>query len=362
MTTQRGARTCLNPTLSQQFPTNDRMLWYKCVLHTMFSDMLFARSVSQQGNNMAQVYATSFGWARAHPMKHKGDAHETLSLVFQRDGVPSTMVIDDSKEQTKGEFRQKLKEADCHPQVTEPYSPWQQAAEGYIHELKWGSSRRMIKTGSPKCLWDHCLELEAYVRSCTSNDIYMTAGQVPETIMIGNSTNISHIAEFGWYDWVMFCDSKPFFPDVKRILGCYLGPAIDTGLALMAKILKSNGVFVCRSTLQHLTNEELNSPVHMDMRHKFDESIDLHLRPAALLQDFPAEDLTPDLTYYDNTNTVDPEYGDAEVTPKTGDNYLSAELMLPKGGVLVKGRVTARKRELDGNPVGCADDNPILDT
>ncbi len=108
------------------------MLQYKCVLHTMFSDMLFAGSVSQQGNKMAQVYATPFGWACAHPIKRKGDAHETLSLVFQCGGVPPTMVTDDSKEQTKGEFRKKLKEADCHPQVTELYSPWQQAAEGCI--------------------------------------------------------------------------------------------------------------------------------------------------------------------------------------------------------------------------------------
>jgi hypothetical protein len=105
----------LNPTLSWQFPTNDRMLWYKCVLHTMFSDTLFAGSVSQQGNKMAQVYAMSFGWARAYPMKRKGDTHESLSLVFQRDSVPLTMVTDDSKEQTKGEFCRKLKEADCHP-------------------------------------------------------------------------------------------------------------------------------------------------------------------------------------------------------------------------------------------------------
>ncbi len=127
----------------------------------------------------------------------------------------------------------------------------------------------MIKTGSPKCLWDHCLELEAYVRSCTSNDIYMTAaGQVPETIMTGNTTDISHIAEFCWYDWVMYmyCDNEPSFLDDKLILGCYLGPAIDTGSALMTKILKSNGVFVCRSTLRHLTDEELNSLSAMDGR------------------------------------------------------------------------------------------------
>jgi hypothetical protein len=41
----------------------------------------------------------------------------------------------------------------------------------------------------------------------------------------------------------MFCDNLPSFPDDKLILDRYLGPAIDTGLALMAKILKSNGVF-----------------------------------------------------------------------------------------------------------------------
>jgi hypothetical protein len=64
---------------------------------------------------MAQTYATSFGWARAHPMKCKGKAHETLSLVFHCADVPPTMVTNDSKEQTKGEFQRKLKEADCHP-------------------------------------------------------------------------------------------------------------------------------------------------------------------------------------------------------------------------------------------------------
>jgi hypothetical protein len=53
---------------------------------------------------MAQAYATSFGWAHAYPMMCKEDDHETLSLVFQRDGVPATMITNDSKEQTKGEF------------------------------------------------------------------------------------------------------------------------------------------------------------------------------------------------------------------------------------------------------------------
>ena len=71
----------------------------------------------------------------------------------------------------------------------------------------------MIKTGSPRTLWDHCIELEALIRSSTCNDIYMTNGEVPETIMTGSTADISHICEFGWYDWVMFRDNVPSFPD-----------------------------------------------------------------------------------------------------------------------------------------------------
>jgi hypothetical protein len=96
MTTQRGVRTCLNPTLSRCFPTKDRMLRYKRLPHTIFTDTMFAATPSKRGNKMAHVYSTSFGWARAHPMKRKDEAHETLSLVFHCDGVPPTMVVDDA--------------------------------------------------------------------------------------------------------------------------------------------------------------------------------------------------------------------------------------------------------------------------
>jgi hypothetical protein len=116
----------------------------------------------------------------------------------------------------------------------------------------------------------------------------MTNGEVPETIMTGSTADISHISEFGWYDWVMFRDNTPTYPDAKLILGRYLGPATDIGLALTAKILKSNGQFVCRSTLR-LTSNELQCRVHIDIRTTFDRSINDTLGPAATTQDFPAE-------------------------------------------------------------------------
>jgi hypothetical protein len=219
----------------------------------------------------------------------------------------------------------------------------------------------MIKTGSPRVLWDHCIELEALIRSSTNNSVYMTNGKVPETIMTGSTTNISHICEFGWYDWVMFQDNIPTFPDVKLILGQYLVPMTNVGSALTAKIPKSNGQTVCRLTLQHLNDEEIHCPIHQEMHRVFDETITNHLGPNATDQDFPAEDLTPDYNFYDNDHDLDPDHRDLEVTPEMGDNYLNTEISVPRGGTLMKGHVTSRKRDKHGNPVRLANANPILD-
>jgi hypothetical protein len=161
----------------------------------------------------------------------------------------------------------------------------------------------------------------------------------------------------------MYRDNIPSYSDDKLILGRYLGPAPDIGSALTAKILQPNGQFVCRSTLRHLTYKELHSSVHLDKRCQFDESVATYLGPASTVQNFPAKNLTPDPDHYDDTkDPINPDHGDAEITPEMGDNYLSAEIMLPRGGTMVRGRVAARKRDRDGNPIGLANSNPILDT
>ncbi len=99
-----------------------------------------------------------------------------------------------------------------------------------------------------------------------------------------------------------------------------------------------------------------------EMCRVFNESITHPLGPNATEQDFPAGDLTPDYDFYDEDHDLDPDHGNLEVTPEMGDNYLNAEISIPRGGTLVKGRVTSRKRDKDGNPIGLANANPILDT
>ena len=92
-TTQRGLNTCLTPSLSRRFLTNERMLMYDRLPHALFSDTFIAGSVSKRGNKYAQIYGASFGWARAFHMAKKGDTHETLYLLFKWDGVPPKMIV-----------------------------------------------------------------------------------------------------------------------------------------------------------------------------------------------------------------------------------------------------------------------------
>ena len=177
-------------------------------------------------------------------MARKSEAHETLSILFKRDGVPPKIVADNSKEQSFGNFARKCREADCHLVNTEPHSPWMMAAEGCIKELKPGSSWKMLKSGSPKRLWDHAIELEALIRSHTALDIYALQGQVPETIMTGQTADISNLYEYEWFQWVMYYEPPLSYPDDKMRIGRYLGPANHVCTAV------TYGEYVCRSTVR----------------------------------------------------------------------------------------------------------------
>ena len=93
----------------RRFRTNDWALRYRRLRHPVFGDTLIAGTTSRIGNKYAEVFGTSFDWSWAFLMKNKSEAHEGLSLFFQRDGVPPACIVDDSQEQVHDEFRRKLK-------------------------------------------------------------------------------------------------------------------------------------------------------------------------------------------------------------------------------------------------------------
>jgi hypothetical protein len=194
--------------------------------------------------------------------------------------------------------------------------------------------------------------------------------------MKGGTADISQICEFAWYDWVMFRNTVNTiaFPDKRLTLGRYLGPAINIGLALMAKILKQNDQYVCRLTLRHLPPEETLCMVQIAVWVHFDNMIVECIGPKSVPGDFPAEDLTLEYEHYhghtiaeDTDNAYEegsPDDNDLDPLPmlKAGDNYISAEILLPLGGILRRRKLISHKHNADINTVGRAHDRPILNT
>ena len=51
-----------------------------------------------------------------------------------------------------------------------------------------------------------------------------------------------------------------------------------------------------------------------------------------------------------------------DITPEAMQKYIGAEIMISHGDTVAKGSVRRRKRDVDGNTIGRANSNPILDT
>eukprot|EP00956_Cyclotella_meneghiniana_P018312 scaffold30420_cov55-Cyclotella_meneghiniana.AAC.1 len=369
-TTQLGVRTVLHPTLSRRFRTNDRMLRYRRMPCNLYTDTMFApKVVSARGYIMAQIFASDFGWSRSYPMKKKSEAHDALSLLFAREGCSPKMISDGVKEMKLGEFARKCKEAGCLLQCTEPYSPWSNTAEREIRELKKGAARKLTCSGAPARLWCFALELESYVRSNTAHDIYKLDGHVPETVVSGETADISPFCEFGFWEWVMYRDKGVAFPNDKLVLGKCLGPSIDVGLAMTQRIMTAKGDVVDRSTVRSLTPEEKVNPVLRAEQGQFLQQItDRWGAPTEAFELGPDFlNLLPDPENYDPWEDDDgpsfPELNDElEAAEAAGDFYVNAEVVLPVANGEERATVIRRKRDSDGRPIGVANKNPALDT
>ena len=68
------------------------------------------------------------------------------------------------------------------------------------------------------------------LKSCTW--YYVIEGQVIDTVMIGQNSDISHLCEYEWFQWVIYYQPKEGYPDDKMAMERYLGPTIEVGNAI----------------------------------------------------------------------------------------------------------------------------------
>jgi hypothetical protein len=81
VTTQRGVRRIIHPSLTKRYKTNDRQLRYRRLPVTIYTDTMYSTILSRQKNKAAQIFCTDFGFVRAFPLKKKMK-HMRLCLCY----------------------------------------------------------------------------------------------------------------------------------------------------------------------------------------------------------------------------------------------------------------------------------------
>ena len=197
--------------------------------------------------------------------------------------------------------------------------------------------------------------------------IYKLDGDIPETIISGKTLDISQFCEFDCFKWVIFQDKTRAYPNDHFRLGRYLDLSIDIGPALTMKVIKNNGQVVHRSTYHALTQDEWELEECKNECSLFMESLHQALCYCMRLSDFVDLDMgeTPQYDPHDdelqNAETFTMLDEEPKVTTEWGDQYVNAEIMLPRGDKMVRDQVMHQKLGADYNQIGRSNKNLTLD-
>ena len=246
-TTQLSIRSAILP-LTRRYRTDLMSQQLRRLSTTWYTDTLFAKEKSLTGNSCAQLYADGQGFINIYPMESKDKAGETLKSIVRDVGIPNTIISDNAPEQTgkNSTFQQTCRKYNIEARSTEPYSPWQNKAEGNIKIVKDKAKRRRIRRQVPKRVWDFGIVWEAEIYSCTAGK----DGQTALERITGDTPDISEWIEFEFYDMVWYWDNQHDSKEPK--IGRWLGIAHRVGSALCYWILSNKGNIYARTTVQPL--------------------------------------------------------------------------------------------------------------
>ena len=371
VTTQKGVRCAIHP-LERRYRTKQSQLRYNQLgtQHGRFAtDTMFASVKSVLGNTMGQIFVNDVSFTRFIPMKAKSEAGDALVEFIQDVGIPSALHSDDAKELTLGKWQKVRQEFSIKQTQTEPHSPWQNRAEGAIRELKRHVQRLMKRQRAPRRLWDFCAVYVSEIRTLTASPLFSLHGRTPYELVTGNTPDISEYVEYEWYQPIWYLDSGSF-PEEKLLIGRWLGVAHRIGQAMCYWVLPQSGVPIARTTIKAISGDELATDAVCKQLETFDEGISSRIGDHMLDPDVPEAGLDAAISVSDVDEGAEYEPMDPEAVPMEADDYdeetldklLSAEVLVPKGDGFMMGTVVSRKRDADGNPIGKANSNPILDT
>jgi hypothetical protein len=377
-TSQLVVRNALHP-IQRRFRTEVAQLRYNRLggRHGQFYSDTMCGPKSLRQNAMCQIFVNDIDFVKCIPMGLKSQAGDALEEFLQDVGIPASMHVD-AKEQSLAKWGTTVKKFGICQTQMEPYSPWQNRTELTIQEIKKGVRHFMQSRRVPNCLWDFCAVYVCELRCLTVHGHFSMHGRTPYEMTTSQTPDISEYSEFRFYEMLWYYDEMAVFPEDRRKLGRWLGVAHRIGQALCYYLLNSNAQIIVRSTVQKMTQDEKQAENTRNAMQEFDQEIASRIGKCGASPPIEVsrrrENLEVDsrimFDEYDNkaegpTEPMEPEAEKpeiAEFTTEAYDKFISAEVMLLKGDILVPAQVVGHKRGQDGNPIGQENTNPLLDS
>ena len=375
VTTQRGIRN-FDHSLQKRYDTRLPHLQFPLMRDKRFyTDTLFAGTKSIRSNQVAQVWTDGNGYCLFFPLKSKAKAPSTIAeMIRYVRGIPEVVVSDGAKEVTGKMWTDEINNYRMRHHITEPHSQWQNKAEAEIREVKRMIKHHMYKSQCPKRFWCYCGQWVAAIRRFLAHNMPNLEGTNPYERIHARTADISEYVQFDWYQFVWFLEPNEGGVQPRKSIGRWLGVASGTGSHLCYNILNSRGNVISRSSVAPIKSDEMMANDVIARMKEFDEEINLRFGndvPDAEIDDnimeiphfeyniFDDEDL-------DVVEPVNPELAAQEAdvipTPDAYDQYLTANILIEKQGLPMRGTVMRRARDHEGELVGVANRNPLLDS
>ena len=374
--TQLNRQSC-DSELSRQFSTNDRMLRYKRIKSYFFTDTMFVtdKAKSRRGNKMLQVFVSDKGFIAVYPMKLKSQFKDALHLFCKEIGVPVSLVVDPSGEQTSKDVRKFCNQVGTTLRILQESTQWANRAELYIGFLKESVRKDLSRSNCPLSLWDYCAERRALIHNLIPRDLFQTGGNTPYEYQFGVQGDISNLCQFGWYEWCYYREEgKNLFPQMKEILGRVLGPSKNEGNEMAQNVLTHKGIVLPRRSVRKLTQREVEMDSEKKKRSQFDEMITKLLGNSMIVPTIAVNPQDVGEFDYDERNDdseepegwMDSDSIDEKGVPtfehSLGDTLVNAEVLMPQGDSRVKCKVKRRHKSDDGQVTGQFHQNPMLNS
>ena len=228
----------------------------------------------------------------------------------------------------------------------------------------------MFKVGCPRRLWNYGLPHVAKVMQHTASHAGTLNGRTPIEKLTGETPDISEYLDFGFYDWVTYKQDAGL-GEVK--IGRFLGVSHEVGSLMSYWVLPVSGIPESRTSVQRLTILEKGTEANIARMQDFQEKINVRFKEDSEIipQSHPSIDdwseFKDDQDFMEEFQRVfssdDIQDEDDSFDPESFDQYINMEVALDREGEKHQkiARVTKRLKDIHGNPIGTANDNPVLD-